>query len=305
MTFLTNNRWNYDVFLSFRGEDTRYGFTGHLYDVLCRKGFNTFIDDNLHRREEISVELLRSIESSMISIFVFSENYASSTWCLNELVKSRNHGQMVLPVFYKVDPLEVRKQEWKFGVALAKHEEKFKDKVKSWRAALTKAADLSGFPYKDGCTESEIVFIQRIIKEISSTISNRMQLFVAKYPVGIDSRVEAIELLSDMKSNDVCMVGIHGIGGVGKSTITKAVYNRIADRFEGSCFLENVGEKSGTNDGVIQLQDTLLSKILGDRNLKVDNIPEEINRIKDKLCHIRVLLVLDDVDESKKIDSLL
>ncbi len=155
------------------------------------------------------------------------------------------------------------------------------------------------------CTESEIVFIQRIIKEISSTISNRMQLFVAKYPVGIDSRVEAIELLSDMKSNDVCMVGIHGIGGVGKSTITKAVYNRIADRFEGSCFLENVGEKSGTNDGVIQLQDTLLSKILGDRNLKVDNIPEEINRIKDKLCHIRVLLVLDDVDESKKIDSLL
>ena len=147
-------RYMYDIFLSFRGEDTRYNFTSHLYKALCDKGFNTFIDDNLQRGEEISIELLKAIELSMISIVIFSENFASSTWCLNELVKileCKNFGQLVLPVFYKVNPSEVRKQEGKFGIALTKHEEKKNtDKVQSWRAALIKAADLGGFSYEDG-----------------------------------------------------------------------------------------------------------------------------------------------------------
>ena len=110
------------------------------------------------------------------------------------------------------------------------------------------------------CFESETQIIKKIIKEISSTTSNRTQLFVAKYPVGIDSRVEEIELLLDTKSNGVRMLGIHGLGGVGKTTIAKAVYNRIFNHFDRSCFLENVREKSWTTNGIIQLQETLLSK---------------------------------------------
>ena len=75
---------------------------------------------------------------------------------MNELVKifeCRNNGQLVLPIFYKVDPSEIRKQDGEIGIALAKHEEKFKDdieKVQRWRKTLTRAANLSGFTYKDG-----------------------------------------------------------------------------------------------------------------------------------------------------------
>ena len=165
MVFLTNeeasssssgHRWYYDVFLSFRGEDTRKNFTSHLYKALCDKGINTFIGNDLQRGEEISMELLKVIESSFISIVVFSKNFASSTWCLNQLVKifeCRSNDQFVLPIFYKVNPSEIRKQGGEFGVALAKHEEKFKDdieKVQRWRKTLTEAANLSGFPYNDG-----------------------------------------------------------------------------------------------------------------------------------------------------------
>ena len=83
----STRQWSHDIFLSFRGEDTRYGFTGNLYNALCNYGLNTFFDNNLERGEVISKELLKTIEMSMISIVVLSENYASSTWCLDELVK--------------------------------------------------------------------------------------------------------------------------------------------------------------------------------------------------------------------------
>ena len=125
----THQPKKFDVFLSFKGEDTRLGFTGQLYNVLCQQGINTFIDDNLQRGEQISTSLLQIIESSRISIIVFSENYASSTWCLDELAKiveCKNNDQLVRPVFYNVSPSEVRNQKGKYGKALSKHEKKIK-----------------------------------------------------------------------------------------------------------------------------------------------------------------------------------
>ena len=103
----THEPKNFDVFLSFRGEDTRHGFVSHLYTALCQRDIYTFIDNDLPKGEEISVELLKTIENSTMSIIVFSENYASSTWCLEELakiVKCRKNRQSVRPVFYKMDP---------------------------------------------------------------------------------------------------------------------------------------------------------------------------------------------------------
>ncbi|KAL4645148.1 hypothetical protein ACB092_02G215400 [Castanea dentata] len=193
----------------------------------------------------------------------------------------------------------VRKQKGKFGIALIEHERKHnKDKVQSWRAALTKTADLRGFTYEEGCFELEAQFINKIVEEISSTASNRTQLFVAQYPVGIDSHVAKIELLLDTKSNGVRMLGIHGLGGVGKTTIAKAVYNRIFDRFDRSCFLENVRERSLTTNDIVQLQETLL-------NLKVDSVSKGTELIKNMLRHKRLFLILDDVDKSNQIESLL
>ena len=148
------HQWEYDVFLSFRGEDTRRSFMGHLYKALCDKDIYTFMDDKLRRGEKISKELFKTIKRSRISVVVFSENYASSKWCLDELVWildcRKNLGQLVLPVFYGIDPSEVRKQEGKFGLELSKHEKKFKDnigKVQIWRAALKEVGNMSGFHY--------------------------------------------------------------------------------------------------------------------------------------------------------------
>ncbi|XP_050278775.1 disease resistance protein RPV1-like [Quercus robur] len=304
----THQLKNFDVFLNFRGEDTRLGFTGHLYNALCQQGINTFIDDNFQRGEEISAGLLKIIESSRISIIVFSENYASSTWCLDELIKiveCKKNDQLVRPIFYNIDPSEVRNQKGKFGEALSKHEEKIKDnkKLHSWREALHEAANISGWHYKHDYIEFE--FIQEIVEEISNYKLNRMPLFVAKYPVGINSRIEAIILQLDIGSNDVRMLGMYGLSGVGKTTIAKAVYNKIFYNFERSFFLENVREKSRTFDGIIQLQEILLCEALGNRQLKVCNESKRTIAIENILRNKRILLILDDVDKSDQIERLI
>lgn len=142
----------YDVFLSFRGEDTRNIFVGHLYSALLGKGIHTFLDDSrIERGKTISLQLLNAIRNTRCSIVILSKNYASSTWCLEELLMimecNISKNQKVIPVFYHLQPTHVRKQTGAFGEAFAKHEEAFKDnlfRVQLWRYALTQVSNLAG-----------------------------------------------------------------------------------------------------------------------------------------------------------------
>ncbi|XP_071724920.1 toll/interleukin-1 receptor-like protein [Rutidosis leptorrhynchoides] len=150
-------QWKYDVFLSFRGEDTRTSFADHLFAPFKRNGINAFRDDRkLERGKSIGTDFFKAIEESSIAIILFSINYASSTWCLDELAKimecMEDMKQIVLPIFYHVNLSHVRKQAGSFKEAFSKHEKDFKDnpeKVQRWRAAMSKAANLSGFDLKE------------------------------------------------------------------------------------------------------------------------------------------------------------
>ncbi|TYJ12179.1 hypothetical protein E1A91_A11G331800v1 [Gossypium mustelinum] len=162
----------YDVFLSFRGEDTRKNFTDHLYEALKRSGIVTFRDDpKLEAGEEIAPELFNAIQQSWCSVIVFSETYAFSGWCLEELaeiVKQKNMGHKIFPIFYNVDPSDLRKQKEKVEEAFAKHEERYKedrDKIQRWRNALTQVANIKGW-HLNNRHESEF------IRDISKTMSN-------------------------------------------------------------------------------------------------------------------------------------
>ena len=151
------SRWTYDVFLSFKGEDTRNNFVDHLFDALKQKSIHTFKDDEkLERGKSILPELENAIEESRVAIVIFSRNYASSTWCLEELAKivrcMKIKDMTVLPIFYNVDPSDVRKQKGTFAQAFVEHEECFKENMKivqTWRDALIEVANLSGWDLKD------------------------------------------------------------------------------------------------------------------------------------------------------------
>jgi hypothetical protein len=143
---LCSSCYEYEVFLSF-GDDTRNTFTDHLYHALASdKGIITFRDnEGLDRGKSISLEVLNAIEKSRIAFVIFSEKYASSNRRLEELAKiveCMGAGRMrVLPVFYHVDPSDVRYLKGTFADARLKEER--------WRAALRRVADLSGHHLKD------------------------------------------------------------------------------------------------------------------------------------------------------------
>ncbi|XP_040997965.1 disease resistance protein RUN1-like [Juglans microcarpa x Juglans regia] len=297
----------YQVFLSFRGE-TRNTFTSHLCDALRNKFIYTFKDDErLEIGTSIKEELLDAIEKSRIAVVIISKEYASSTWCLEELVKilecRRDREMKVLPIFYHVEPRDVRHQEGNFRDAFAQHEQNLvdEDKVQTWKNALKEVSNLVGRPLK--INEDELMFIKSIVKDISGKLITLID--DPEYNlVGIDSHVKEMNKHLDIGSNDVRFIGICGMSGLGKTTLARVIFQEFKHLFQASSFLEGVSSRFKENNPVA-LQEKLLSDMkLKDEQEKWDEL-KGIDVIRSRLCRTKVLIVLDDVDKKEQLEKLI
>ncbi|KAI6668240.1 hypothetical protein NL676_023818, partial [Syzygium grande] len=145
----------FDVFLSFRGPDTRSNFTDFLYLTLRDKGINVFIDKKgIDVGEEIGPEIFRAIDDSKIGIPIFSRDYASSRWCLRELEHMMNRrktdGLQVMPIFYDVEPSVVKLETGAYRDALTQHKRELgAEAVQGWEKALKKVTKIKGWDTKN------------------------------------------------------------------------------------------------------------------------------------------------------------
>lgn len=311
---------SYGVFLSFRGEDTRDGFTDHLYTALTQSGIRTFRDDATERGKLLKPELKKAIHNAAISLIVFSKNYASSKWCLDEVLmiieehKTSTCKHEVIPVFYKTDPSDVRNQTGSFKEAFDAYDDEIKaetdlekkkellEKVGAWRYSLKEAANFTGMVFKDGYESKFIINIVNVVRKKLDYKS----LYIEEKLVGIENGVAEIESWLQDPSPDAVVLVIDGMGGIGKSTIAKCIFNLNSRNYDASCFLADINETSDQPGGLLRLQSQLLSNILkSEKEEMIWNIHEGTNKIENAIHMKKVLVILDDVATLKQLDVLL
>ncbi|KFK42369.1 hypothetical protein AALP_AA2G246700 [Arabis alpina] len=297
----SSSQWKYDVFLSFRGSDVRRNLVSHLYEALTNEGIETFHDDRELRKGEFIWEgLEKAMNQSRFAIVVISKEYASSHWCLKEISVMVDLAEKkrleLIPIFYDIDPSDLKRRSGCFNQAFEKHELRYDlEMVGKWRRALAQVGNISGWDSKTSKEDSELV--RDIVQDLSERLYSNSPGETTGL-VGMSFHKKNMETFLSMESNDVRMVGVWGMGGRGKTTIAKYVFDDISSQFDVCCLQDNV-KGDFKQYGVSHLRKEIMSKFFPKSRLNAQSSDAMKRKLRGK-----VLLVLDDVDDIQQLQEL-
>ncbi|CDY33477.1 BnaA06g35960D [Brassica napus] len=308
-SFSPPSNWVYDVFPSFSGEDVRVTFLSHFLKELDRKLIIAFKDNEIERSHSLGPELKQAIRTSRIAVVIFSEKYPSSSWCLDELLDIYNEsGQIIIPIFYGLDPSHVRKQTGKFGEAFAKTcQTKTEDETKLWRQSLTDVANVLGY-HSQNCPQEA-----KMIEAIANDVLGKLNLAQSKDFedfVGMEDHIANMSVLLQLESQEVRMVGIWGSSGIGKTTIARVLHSQLSRQFQGSVFIDRafvyktmeIYNSANPDDYNMKLHllRSFLSELLDKKDIRIDSL----NAVQERLKYQKVLIFIDDLDDQMVLDTL-
>ncbi|GLJ38774.1 hypothetical protein SUGI_0790520 [Cryptomeria japonica] len=299
----------YDVFINHRGPDVKKTLAQQLYDSLKEAGISAYLDsEETELGDSISSTIKNAIYSARVHIAILSPRYAESAWCLAELALMFQTKAKIIPLFYHVDPSDFRYIKNEVAIAFSGHERKCRypsHDIQQWKECLQNVSEIKGYEFNDDQ--------KKLCNGVVSAVMNEKQkrkipFQVAKYEVGLDKFVN--DFHSHCRSNGQMIdkiIGIYGMGGSGKTTLAKYLFNQKHSEFSGSTFLFDVRERQVKGE-LTSLQSRLLKDLLHLEGNTVSSIEDGIAVIKDNLersRESRFLIVIDDVDNQQQLDALL
>ncbi|XP_010418953.1 PREDICTED: probable disease resistance protein RPP1 [Camelina sativa] len=180
---------------------------------------------------------------SKIAVVLLSKNYASSSWCLDELVKIMKYkkklGQTVITIFYEVDPTDVKKQKGDFGKAFKETcQGKTEEKIQTWTKALKDVATIAG--YHSNNWNDEATMTENIATDISKMLNHLTPSRDFDHLIGMGAHMERMNGYLRLDLHEVRMIGIWGPAGIGKTTIARFLFNQLSGSFQNSAFMVNI-----------------------------------------------------------------
>jgi len=153
-------------------------------------------------------------------------------------------------------------------------------------------------------TSDEGLLLDEVVKRVVELMAEKTQLYVAKNPTGLDDKIENFEatVLAQQHTGEVQVVGIVGLGGVGKTTLAIEFFNRKKSQYNKSYFLSDVRENAKIS--LLSLQSKLLQGLFGVHQ-QIDNIPQGTAMVRQFLSSSKIFLILDDIDHVNQVNALL